>query len=1356
MAGQIATKTFHQGMNKDLDFSLLKDGQYYDANNYKLISDDNANGFTLETAEGNAVWIDTDGVSGLTDSYYIVGHIYIHPYLVVWYTTNSADMTPSGGTSKILRITLDKDKVLETDIIYDDSAVTGTLDLCTTHPINAVAHYESDDIIKVYWTDGYNDMRWMNIMSSSLASYSTDLLDLVPNFPYNVTSSDSLRPIFTEYTSGAIDCSAVQYAFQYYIPNGPTTVYSPASSVIPIPRSDSISSDKISGGDENEDSGYGVTIQIITGASSFTNLRIAAIQYNSYNGTPTVRVLKELNIYGPTSQTLYINDVGETLTEITYDDYLVQSNTTFTARDLAIKDNYLFAGNIIETTFDVDVDCRAYRHSAAGVAKIWDAGLSSSIEIDDDNTPTYSAYADISETHDCVNLYNKSVYDSTDDENSNTYIYQDDGSTIGASGPNIDVGISVVASDIIDTLRTTSLGEWSTSTNNYGARTCQRNEVYRVAAVFRNAKMQPSPAKWVCDFKIPSVYEDTTDYSITNETGGNIYSRKIFPYLNYHGTDVSWANTGATTMELVIVPRTSKDRSIIAQGIVQQTYYDSSTTTYWPVHDMETEGFAYSSGTITSEVGLIRFLSPEISFNKNLTHHSEDFLHYLGHFEWAAANSDTAGDTGINKHKVYSHISSDSSFAAAKKKLIDNAAIIGYVVDEDYRTAVDGKDYQPYVADVTGATGESGPCTTHGVISTNTDIDANWWSGNLLKIPLANYKRDVFTSQYGGLDYYSRLNNTYISISRPDDNTAGGVAPVGYDGDTFIDWFFYYNAVNDLDKASTATEMSTFLFPVETSLWTSYRLDDGVIRNIGSLNALLTQEISGTHESDCVDGTTRSFVQDVALYQYNTIYSKQNESAFYYPISPDDSITEEFSTRIKYSDHKINREDVDSFTVFRPNNFIDLDGKHGELNNLEVFSGRLFYWQTSGFGVASVNTRSLIEDNEPGILALGTGGVLDRFDYISDKVGNTNQFGITKSRTALYWADNNKNEFFKYDGEINSISKLGGIQTWINSNGQIGDIKAVYDSKYNDIIFTITFSRILDATSVDGEYASAFTLNDETDLSNGTYDVKVNARYTSGVILPERNVLTFDDGGGVDETLSENPYGTTDSYYYITIDNDPTFTYTISFSEMVNAFVSFHSFTPAKYIELSDTFLSSDAYGDLYIHNPSGENQVRGEYYGTTYDSEFITIFNKDFPYTKVWDALRWYSDTSVKGTNASMILYDNTFEQVSIYNDYQHTGNRYLYYKGGTPPGTRPTEFVRRDRTFSMQIPRNIVDALESVDISDSDNWDESATFKDRIRDKYIAVHTIYDNSWDGADPLYPPVFSIPFISAIYRRSIR
>ena len=1349
MAGGAVTNTFSGGMNKDLDYSLLKSNQYIDAQNYKLIADENANGFVFENAEGNSQFIDISVISGLDDTYFLVGHCYVYSYLVMFFTTNEADYSPTAGINKILRVKLDKDKVHTKDIIFSDELLTDKLEFSGTFPIKAIGHFEAEDNIKVYWTDNYNDIKWMNIMDENLSTYNVDMFDLVPNFPYDDNSKDAIRIKFNSYTQGNIDCSAVQYSYQYFIPRGPTTVFAPASVVVPIPDTNSIFSDKVAGGETEENSGYGVKLDLAVSNENFTKIRFVAIQYDTYEGVPTIRVFSERDLEASSSLTMSVVDAGQTLTELNYDDYLVQTNISLQAKDLAIKNNYLFAGNVREYVFDITADCRAYRHNSIGTAVVYESNQTDYLQIDDDGGGAFVQYADVPETHDCLNLYNKSNYSSTNDENANQYIFQADGATLGAEGPNVKVSVALNEDDIIDVSPLGDKDKWEAGTFLYdpGVRSWQRNEVYRIGLVFRNEKMQPTPVKWVCDFKMPWMYEDSTDYGFSYYSAPYAYRRRLGITVQYTGVDRSWSSIGATSVEVVAVPRSTSDRSILAQGIVQKTFVDTGTSTYFPVHLMTSEGYTYSSGGVTDSSALFRLISPEISFNKNLQYQDGDFVHYLGYYFHSAGQRD-ATSSYIHMDKVYNYLgSSSSSLAAADKEELDDAKVIGYVADEDYTMSVGGREYVPYVKPQISAD-EGGPCTTHGCLSTVTGNLASWWTGSPGRIAMANYKRDIFTAQYGGVDYHSRQNNTYISVSDPVIRYSGVQTVTTYEGDTFVDWFFYNNACIDIDKANTATTAATFLFPVESSISLSHRLDPGIHRNLGSRSALLTQEISGTWESDAVDGTTRTWEQDTALYQYNPVYSQQSNAAFFLADNDNVDNTSSFQTRIRRSELKINGETIDSFTIFKPNNFTDLDGQYGPLNNLEIFKNNLYFWQDTAFGIASVNVRSLIQDNQVGALALGTGGVLDRIDYISDTIGNQNQFGIAKSKNALYWIDNNKNEFVKFDKGLNSISKVGGIQTWFNNIGQVGDAKLVFDHKYNDIIATITFAREATCTYVAAGLATHWAFTDSVGLDTGeNYNVIIKGEQSAIARAKYRNMISYDNVGGetgwIPVLYSSGEVG---SVYYITIDNDPNYRYTLTFSEMADAFTSFNSFTPARYIQLDKSYLTTADYHDLYLHNSNTAN--RSEYYGVEYDSEFTTVFNKDYPYTKTWDTLQWFTESE---DGSGINQFKDTFDTLTIYNDYQHTGDRDLYYRGDSAPVTRPTEIVRRDRTFSMQIPRNIVDisVTSNPDITSSGSWDETQTFKERIRDKYIVVNTTYDNTNNY-------IFSIPYIIAGYRKSAR
>ena len=58
------------------------------------------------------------------------------------------------------------------------------------------------------------------------------------------------------------------------------------------------------------------------------------------------------------------------------------------------------------------------------------------------------------------------------------------------------------------------------------------------------------------------------------------------------------------------------------------------------------------------------------------------------------------------------------------------------------------------------------------------------------------------------------------------------------------------------------------------------------------------------------------------------------------------------------SNPKTNNENIDSWTTFMPNNYIDVDTRYGEITELKSFKDKLFFWQNNAIGLLSVNERS--------------------------------------------------------------------------------------------------------------------------------------------------------------------------------------------------------------------------------------------------------------------------------------------------------------------------------------------------------------------------------------------------------------
>jgi hypothetical protein len=150
-----------------------------------------------------------------------------------------------------------------------------------------------------------------------------------------------------------------------------------------------------------------------------------------------------------------------------------------------------------------------------------------------------------------------------------------------------------------------------------------------------------------------------------------------------------------------------------------------------------------------------------------------------------------------------------------------------------------------------------------------------------------------------------------------------------------------------------------------------------------------------------------NYTQTTKLYEYNSAYSADNTAQLFVPNLLYQDLNPVFETRIIASEKKTNNEKVDSWTKFKFANYLDVDNQYGPVTNIKSFNGKLFFWQDSAVGVAAVNERSLIQDNNISTLTLGTGGILVRYDYntIMNGSGVINDKSICNSITTLYWYD---------------------------------------------------------------------------------------------------------------------------------------------------------------------------------------------------------------------------------------------------------------------------------------------------------------------------------------------------------------
>lgn len=364
----------------------------------------------------------------------------------------------------------------------------------------------------------------------------------------------------------------------------------------------------------------------------------------------------------------------------------------------------------------------------------------------------------------------------------------------------------------------------------------------------------------------------------------------------------------------------------------------------------------------------------------------------------------------------------------------------------------------------------------------------------LLGTYLTNLRQQI--TPYGGYSFTNRLTNIYYGDgnyfeSKNKWNTV-------FDGDCHVETFEYtsmhkvygaYKGEKSLDFPNT--HMITYSIPTESNIWCKFQYGWTFSSNARDNYASFIQA------EPCE--ITEAYVQKEPEYVYNSVYSVQNTSiplAVYDDLNPQD-YNKTIDTRVYYSDLKQNDEIIDSWCKFRSSNFIDVDQEYGPITDICTFKNVLTFCQEQSFGVLSVNDRSVATDNSGQNIVLGTGGVLDRYDYYSNTYGmHKQQFCTVCTTGGLYWFDSHNNVICLFDGQsVVQLSKQGKVQNILNKYKKDDNFKVFYNNKYNEVIFNVLSDDMqIVYNEMLGKFTSTLTIpfDGAIQFFNGEYLVKKN------------------------------------------------------------------------------------------------------------------------------------------------------------------------------------------------------------------------------------------------------------------------
>lgn len=364
-------------------------------------------------------------------------------------------------------------------------------------------------------------------------------------------------------------------------------------------------------------------------------------------------------------------------------------------------------------------------------------------------------------------------------------------------------------------------------------------------------------------------------------------------------------------------------------------------------------------------------------------------------------------------------------------------------------------------------------------LKNDSDSEFSFFKNSILSTYLCNVRKD--TIPYGAPTYISRSNDNYYSYGDVFKNT-NNVVNI-FDGDCVIMPMEYVSQHKTYPQcaAKFPTTCIIYAIPVETSILLGYTNGFEYSKNY---------ENSGITNIQIEPADVNNiYIQSDPLYKYNTVYSSNPASTIYVALTEDDNSLDEVDYRCYYSNQKVNNEDIDSWTIFRPSNYLDVDTRYGQITNMRAFMSKLFFWQENAFGVFSVNERAQISEENGQTLTLGTSGILSRHDYLDRTSGmRKNQYNDTQSFAALYWYDNDNKELKQYSNQITPLNKQYSTKSLINKHSN-NNPELFFDNKYQELVSNVLDDSALAYNERNQMFTSVYTVLYDTSIKfdNGIY-----------------------------------------------------------------------------------------------------------------------------------------------------------------------------------------------------------------------------------------------------------------------------
>lgn len=294
-----------KGMNTNMSFKFQSNEYATYMKNIRLTEDNNGV-LSLQFEKGNKIL--NTGISGC-----VIGTCVLNKYLVLFTQKTKAYRRPDGSV-----VSYNIDSIYRLEIV-DNELITaqlfeGSLNFDTKYPIETLGVYENENIQKVYFIDGKNQARVINILEDYTAKYEDIIeykataFDFVPELQLN--ESISIKKIIG---TGEFPQGTIQYVFSYYDKHGRQSNLFAQSDLQYLAYNKGVSPE------EKVNCSFKINISNLD--TQFDYLRIYSIIRTSQDATPTVKRVVDLSISNTNKNETSLTKVSTLNTGSNLDDF---------------------------------------------------------------------------------------------------------------------------------------------------------------------------------------------------------------------------------------------------------------------------------------------------------------------------------------------------------------------------------------------------------------------------------------------------------------------------------------------------------------------------------------------------------------------------------------------------------------------------------------------------------------------------------------------------------------------------------------------------------------------------------------------------------------------------------------------------------------------------------------------------------------------------------------------------------------------------------------------------------------------------------------------------------------------------